>query len=344
MRIAIIHTPADRRHNGLLNHLSEILVRGAVEVSTLMCGGAQAPLQQAFNAALQRLMDEEPPDAIVLSDRLNGTKRTARNLARERGVGVLTLKETVFPERAYFAPDPAATKREGLERRGEPLEDYEKFRLDQFLGYEPQIREDEELYAHLAMLRPALLVVDLSAEQDAHDEGWHVDAADAADSAGAGILVCLRDRDVCAPEQCGQVLLLRKENDHKEIPCADICMERVIRASRCVITNGSLLGLKALHGGRQVIVAGDCAYSGMGFTRDVPWGADFKQRMGEALKAAEQSGRPRGYERFLYDFIYRDLLPLEGRDRFAKGAEGRVIDALFRALPLERGARVLSGV
>jgi hypothetical protein len=51
---------------------------------------------------------------------------------------------------------------------------------------------------------------------------------------------------------------------------------------------------------------------------------------------------PAGHERFLYNFIFRDLLLLEeGGTRFAETAEGQVVDALFRALPIERGVRVM---
>jgi len=349
MRITIIHTPADTENAGLLNHLREILERGLVEVRTLLCCDGHAPRRHGaeiieeseFSAALSAHFGEWSPDAIVMSDRLNGSKHIARGLARTHGVGVLTLKKTVFPDRAYFAPDPAAN---GRERKWKPLEEFERFRLDQFLGDGGRLDDNNEIYKYLAEIKPVLLIVDHSSEYDAFPDDWHADVAGAVTAAGNNILTCERQRDICTPDSCGQTMSLSGDAVLKKISCEEICMEDAIRACRCVITNGSLLGLKALHMRKRVFVVGKCAYSGLGFTHDVPFGEDFTLRIREALEGTNPDEPPWHYERFLYDFIFGDLLTLEeeGR-RFAEEAEGRVVDALFRAMPVERGARVLVG-
>ena len=349
MRITIIHTPADSEQAGLLNHLREILERGSVEVRAMLCGDGYAPRRHGaeiieeseFSAALSAHFGEWSPDAIVMSDRLNGSKHLARGLARTCGVGVLTLKETVFPDRAYFAPDPATNRRE---RKWKPLEEFERFRLNQFLDDGSRLNDNDELYEYLAEIKPILLIVDHSSEYDAFPENWHMDVVKAVTAAGGRVLTCERERDICTPESCEQKMILHGDPSPEGVPCEEVCMGRAIRACRCMITNGSLLGLKALYVRKRVFVVGECVYSGMGFTHDIPFGGNFTLSVREALETADLDGPPEGHERFLYDFIFRDLLTLEGEGRrFAAGEEGRVIDALFRALPIERGARVLAG-
>ncbi len=352
MRITIIHTPADSEQAGLLDHLREILDGGSVEVRAMLCGDGYAPRRHGaeiieeseFSAALSAHFGEWSPDAIVMSDRLNGSKYVARRIACESGVGVLALKETVFPDRAYFAPDLTLLGRNRPHRAWKLLEEFERFRLEQFLVDDRSSSDDGEQYGYLADMEPVLLIVDHSSEYDAFPENWHVDVVKAVTAAGGRVLTCERERDICTPESCEQKMILHGGPSPEGVPCEEVCMDRAIRACRCMITNGSLLGLKALHVHKRVFIVGECVYSGMGFTHDIPLGGNFTLSVREALETADLDGPPEGHERFLYDFIFRDLLTLEGEGRrFAAGEEGRVIDALFRALPIERGARVLAG-
>ena len=344
MRITIIHTPADVKSPGLLDELRAIL-ECAVEVREFLSDGTTgAADEQAFAAGLREHFMTWAPDAVVLSDRLNGSKHVARRFAREHGIGVLTLKESVFPVRAYFAPDIARTGGPPTDALRKPLEEFERFRLAHFLAGGRSIGYDRKLYKRLAGIRPALIVADHGSQSGFLPEDWHISAAEAINAAGFQALVCYRQRDVCGADSCEQTLLLDDGESLEEISCGEISLDRVIRACRCMVTNGSLLGLKALYMRKPVFVAGDCLYSGMGFTRDIPFGRDFKTALRKALEAPARDEAPDGYERFLYNFIFRDLLPLEdGNTRFAESAKGQVIDALFRALPIERGARVLAG-
>lgn len=332
---------------GLLDDLRRILERGAVEVRTFLSEGVTETIDEhAFGSALRDHILTWSPDAVVLSDRLNGSKYVARRLARENNIGVLTLKQSVFPGRAYFAPDPArqANTSELHDKAAHPLEKYEHYRLGQFLAADRTVGHDSKLYKKLAHIRPVLLVVDHSSEDLSWPQDWYAGAVDAIISTGRQALVCYRLRDICDAGGCEQSLVLDDGYSLEHIQCASIGIDRVIRASLCMITNGSLLGLKALYTRKQVFVVGDFLYSGMGFTHDVPYGRNFAARIRMALESANLTAAPHGYERFLYDFIFRDLLPLEeGCARFADGTEGRVVDALFRALPIERGARVLTG-
>jgi hypothetical protein len=345
MRITIIHTPADVKSSGLLDDLRLILERGAVEVRTFLSEGTrEAANGQAFAPALRDHFIAWSPDAIVLSDRLNGSKHAARRLARERGIGVLTIKESVFAGRAYFAPDhtlaPGTLQNQPLK----PLENFERFRLAQFLAADKAIGCNQKLYKRLARIKPVMLVVDHSSQDDSWPEDWYISAADAINAAGRAALVCYRQRDLCGSDACEQIMLLVDGATIEQIPCSEICVDRAVRASRCLVTNGSILGLKALHMRKPVFLVGECMYSGMGFTKDIPYGENFSAALRAALETADFTQTPRGYERFLYNFIFRDLLPLEEDcTRFAERAEGQVIEALFRALPIERGARVLAG-
>ncbi len=362
MRVMILHTPADDATPGLLPHLREILERGAIEVETLVCSETGLPLPcyaaerlaahgEELRAEIKERFEEWRPDAVVLSDRLNGSKFVARSLAEEMGIGVLVLKESVFPGRVFFAPEGCPPVSETDEEPGccAPLEEYQRYRLERAVGeaYRIDNIEISPLPPVKSGQKTALAIIDHSTHDSdgaALKRTWAV--VEECKKRGDRVVLCERWRDVCSDHaDCGRYVLLMEGDVSRRIPCGDEHLRGLVRASDWCVTNGSLHALEALYLGRPVVLTDRCVYSGYGFTFDLMAGGEA----GRAVETVSRLGRIDGARKekllkFLYGFLFRDLLVVdEAKQKFRGPSERRVLEALFRALPLERGARVLAG-
>ncbi len=362
MRVMILHTPADDATPGLLLHLREILERGVIDVETLVCSETGLPLpcyaaeRLAAHAAELRADIKERfeawrPDAVVLSDRLNGSKFAARSLAEEMGIGVLVLKESVFPGRVFFAPDgwPSVSETDDDSVCCAPLEEYQRYRLERAIGEAYGIGEVESAPLPSAKngQKTALAIIDHStydSDGAALKRTWAV--IEECKKRGDRVVLCERWRDVCGDHaDCGRYVLLMDGDVSRRIPCGDEQLRGLVRDCDWCVTNGSLHALEVLYFGRPVVLTDRCVYSGYGFTLDLQ--AD--EQAGQAVEAILRLGRTEAahkekFLRFLYGFLFSDLLAVdEAKRKFCGSSERRVLDALFRALPLERGMRVLAG-
>ena len=362
MKVMILHTPADAAKPGLLLHLQEILERGSVEVETVIFSESGLPLPHYY-AGSQGAHGEElreeirsrfvlfAPDVIVLSDRLNGSKLVARDVASLMGIGVIVLKESIFPGRVFFAPeqDGADELPEIADAEIPVLESYQKFRLERLLAQAFGGSNAKRVAAVSSKRggKTGLAIIDHSMQHEGSEAQRRIwTLIGAAKKRGDCIIVCERWRDVCGDQaDCGRYVLLMEDKIARRLPCSGEGLRGLIDASDWCVTNGSLHAIEALYCDKPVIAADRCVFSGRGFTFDMLDAADCD----EALKFTG-----RGFEtarmhrtrllKFLYRFLFDDLLAVDAaKRRFGVASEQRVIDALFRALPLERGARVLSG-
>ncbi len=363
MRVTILHTPADAEAPGLLCHLQEILDSSAIEVSTLVCSESGLPLPQyvgerlsahgeELRRELQNRFEEHSPDTIVLSDRLNGSKPVAKRLASQNGIGVLVLKESVFPSRVFFAPEgrpPGRASEEGYEETGTPLEEYQKFRLDRALEEAFGIPDESPapLFLNKRGRKFGLVIIDHSMHDSDGEALRHVWAlVEEAKKGEAGIILCERWRDVCSDHaDCGRFIVLAEGDIARRIPCRENQLRGLIRCCDWCATNGSLHALEVLFLGKPVIVTDGCVYAGRGFTSDLQRIDDCKNALRRVLDEPHLNElHKERLQKFLYGFLFSDLLRVnKSKSRFCEQSEQRVLDALFRALPLERGARVLPG-
>lgn len=361
MRVTILHTPADATVPGLLWHLQEILDGSAIEVSTLVCsesglplpryvGGKISPHGEELRRELKNRFEELSPDAIVLSDRLNGSKLVARRLASQMKIGVLVLKESVFPWRVFFAPEgrpPGRVPEGGYEEAETPLEEYQKFRLARALDEAFSLPDKIPAPLNKRGRKLGLVIIDHSAH-DSDGEAlrriWTL--VEEAKKREAGIILCERWRDVCSDlADCGRFIVLAEGDIARRIPCRENQLRRLVRCCDWCATNGSLHALEVLFLGKPVIATDGCVYAGRGFTADLRRIGDCNDALQRVLDEPHLSElQKERLQKFLYGFLFSDLLRVdEGKSRFCEQSEQRVLDALFRALPLERGARVLPG-
>jgi hypothetical protein len=363
VKVTILHTPADASQPGLLLHLQQILAKGAIEVGALVLSEVGLPLPrytggrisshgEELRAELRRQFEELAPDVIVLSDRLNGSKLVARSLASEMGIGVLVLKESVFPSRVFFAPESRALENETVEEDEDAIvaiEEYQKFRLDKTIREAFRFSDESGGRALPAFggRRCGLVIIDHSgcdSDGRALDRTWAL--VEEAKRRGYPLVLCERWRDVCSDRaDCGRYVVLFEGSVSRRLPCRENQLCRLISECDWCATNGSLHALGALYLGKPVVATDRCVYSGRGFTIDLASRYDCGEAMDMISKGprADEAQKEK-LQRFLYRFLFNDLLAVDERKRrFCEASEQRVLDALFRALPLERGARVLPG-
>jgi len=361
MKVTILHTPADSAAPGLLLHLREILERGSIEVGSLVCSETGLPLPRytgggisahadELRRELQTRFEQDSPDAVVLSDRLNGSKLVARRLAAQMGIGVLVLKESVFPSRVFFAPEGRPLFHTSEKNDPEaPLEEYQKFRLERALenAFSLTERGPSPLPPGNHGHGTGLVIIDHStydSDGGALERTWAL--VEEAKKAGERIILCERWRDVCTDHaDCGRYIVVVENAMARRLPCRENQLRRLLRHCDWCATNGSLHALEALYLDKPVIVTDHCVYSGYGFSTDISSIDDCAQAILRLSQEPPMSGSQlEKFHKFLYRFLFNDLIAADAKKhRFAEDSEQRVLDALFRALPLETGARVLPG-
>ena len=219
----------------------------------------------------------------MLSDHLNGSKLVARDLAAQMHVGVVALKESVFPGRVFFAPDRQNAVPRESDEESLPLEGYQKFRLERALdrafgdcgGKRPAVAVRQR------GRRTGLAIIDHSMQREASEAQRRMWALiGEAKKRGDRIIVCERWRDVCGDRaDCGRYVLMMEGRMVRRLPCDGGGLRGLIDESDWCVTNGSLHALEALWHGKPVVAAERCVFSGRGLTFDMAAEADCAAAM-----------------------------------------------------------------
>ncbi|MFH1549076.1 MAG: hypothetical protein ABIH04_00800, partial [Planctomycetota bacterium] len=248
----------------------------------------------------------------------------------------------------FFAPEGRPPVPEGgYEEAETPLEEYQKFRLDRALEEAFGLPDESPDTFNKHGRKLGLVIIDHSAyDSDGEALGRVWALIEEAKKREAGIILCERWRDVCSDHaDCGRFIVLAEGDIARRVPCRENQLRGLVRGCDWCATNGSLHALEVLFLGKPVIATDGCVYAGRGFTADLRRIGDCNDALQRVLDEPHLNElQKERLQKFLYGFLFSDLLRVnEGKSRFCEQSEQRVLDALFRALPLERGARVLPG-
>ncbi len=296
---------------------------------------------------IERLLDRTDPDRVVVLNGLFFAEQILMQVATRRGIPVTTYERGFMPDSWIFRHDEIACEfriaGEFREVADTPLNETENRRLDEYLDsrvsgssdnqqYWPRLEARREAIVEQLGLDPAKPVVAAfsnitwdSAVQD-HDIAFD-DMFDWLEQT-VGFFAGRDDAQLVIRIHPAEVRLQNQESAEGVaeilarrlggippgvtiVPASsDLSSYTLGEMSRCVLVYTSSVGLEFATAGRQVVVAGETHYRGLGFTHDVEDGSEYAGMLEQLLSTEPEQPDIEPARRYAHYFFFRFMVPL----------------------------------